>query len=327
MTEKKALVEVRGLKKYFPGRKGVFRRQTVEVKAVDGVSFDVYEQETLGLVGESGCGKSTTGDTILGLVAPTAGTVRFNGIDLINLKGEKLREMRQHVQIIFQNPYASLNPRLTVGQIIGEPLQTFRPELSKRDREKKVQEMMKLVGLNPSFITRYPHEFSGGQRQRIGIARALVLEPAFIVCDEPIAALDVSIQAQVVNLLRRLQKQMGLTYLFVSHDLSMVRFIADRIAVMYLGKIMEIGGKRALSHDPQHPYTQSLLSAVPIALPRRERNRERIILKGDVPSPADPPQGCNFNTRCPVAIDRCFEEEPELREVAPGHWCACHLVD
>ena len=327
MTTKKALVEVRDLKKYFPVKRGVFRRQTVQVKAVDGVTFDVLEQETLGLVGESGCGKSTTGNTILRLLTPTAGTVHYDGIDLAGLQGEKLRQMRQHIQMIFQNPYASLNPRLTVGQIVSEPLRTFRSEMSKREREEKVQELLQLVGLSPAFINRYPHEFSGGQRQRIGIARALALEPAFIVCDEPIAALDVSIQAQVVNLLRRLQEHLGLTYLFISHDLSMVRYISDRVAVMYLGKVVEIAEKRTLYHDPLHPYTQSLLSAVPVADPRRERRRQRIILKGDVPSPANPPKGCNFNTRCPLVFDRCFVEEPELRETSPGHWSACHLVE
>jgi len=328
MTDKhKALVEVRNLKKYFPMRRGFFGRNTVQVKAVDDVSFNVFEQETLGLVGESGCGKSTTGNTILRLLTPTGGTVHYDGVDLTTLEGEKLRQMRQHIQMIFQNPYASLNPRLTVGQIVGEPLKTFRPQMSKQERAEKIQSMLRLVGLSPAFINRYPHEFSGGQRQRIGIARALTLDPAFIVCDEPIAALDVSIQAQVVNLLRRLQEQLGLTYLFISHDLSMVRFISDRIAVMYLGKIVEVARKQDLYGDPLHPYTQALLSAVPVANPKRERSRQQIILKGDVPSPANPPRGCNFNTRCPLAFERCFEEEPRLREVEPSHWCACHLLD
>jgi oligopeptide transport system ATP-binding protein len=323
----KALVEVRNLKKYFPMRRGFFGRNTVQVKAVDDVSFDVFEQETLGLVGESGCGKSTTGNTILRLLTPTGGTVHYDGVDLTTLEGEKLRQMRQHIQMIFQNPYASLNPRLTVGQIVGEPLKTFRPQMSKQERAEKIQSMLRLVGLSPAFINRYPHEFSGGQQQRIGIARALTLDPAFIVCDEPIAALDVSIQAQVVNLLRRLQEQLGLTYLFISHDLSMVRFISDRIAVMYLGKIVEVARKNELYGEPLHPYTQALLSAVPVANPKRERSRQQIILKGDVPSPANPPRGCNFNTRCPLAFERCFEEDPQLREVEPGHWCACHLLD
>jgi oligopeptide transport system ATP-binding protein len=315
------------LKKYFPVRKGFFGTRSGAVKAVDGVSFDVYAQETLGLVGESGCGKSTTGNVILRLDKPTEGSVAFDGRDMTQLGREELRQMRRHMQMIFQNPYASLNPRLTVGQIVAEPLRTFEPQMNKRQREERVQELLALVGLNPAFINRYPHEFSGGQQQRIGIARALALEPTFIVCDEPISALDVSIQAQVVNLLRELQEQLGLTYLFISHDLSMVRYISDRIAVMYLGKIAELTDRESLYRNPLHPYTQALLSAVPAPNPREERSREQIILEGDLPSPADPPRGCNFNTRCPLAVERCFVEEPEIREVAPGHWAACHLVE
>jgi oligopeptide transport system ATP-binding protein len=327
MKAHKALVEVRDLKKYFPVRKGFFGTRSGAVKAVDGVSFDVYAQETLGLVGESGCGKSTTGNVILRLDKPTEGSVAFDGRDMTQLGREELRQMRRHMQMIFQNPYASLNPRLTVGQIVAEPLRTFEPQMNKRQREERVQELLALVGLNPAFINRYPHEFSGGQQQRIGIARALALEPTFIVCDEPISALDVSIQAQVVNLLRELQEQLGLTYLFISHDLSMVRYISDRIAVMYLGKIAELTDRESLYRNPLHPYTQALLSAVPAPNPREERSREQIILEGDLPSPADPPRGCNFNTRCPLAVERCFVEEPEIREVAPGHWAACHLVE
>jgi len=300
---------------------------TGHVKAVDGVSFDVYEKETLGLVGESGCGKSTTGNVILQLDKATEGMVRFDGTNLTELRGQKLREIRQHMQMIFQNPYASLNPRMTVSQIISEPMKTFLPHMSRDEREERVRELLDLVGLDPSFINRYPHEFSGGQRQRIGIARALAVEPAFIVCDEPIAALDVSIQAQVVNLLKRLQEQLGLTYLFISHDLSMVRYISDRIVVMYLGKIAELSDKEDLFAEPLHPYTRALLSAVPLANPKEERSREQIILEGDIPSPANPPRGCNFNTRCPVAVARCFEEDPELLELKPGHWCACHVAE
>jgi oligopeptide transport system ATP-binding protein len=326
MADKEVLMQVRNLKKHFPITRGiVIQREVGAIKAVDGISFDVYQGETLGLVGESGCGKSTTGRTILQLYRPTAGDVHFEGTDLVNIKGEELRRMRRRMQMIFQDPYASLNPRMTVGNIIGEPLEVHGIAKGKERRE-RVQELLRVVGLNPYFVNRYPHEFSGGQRQRIGVARALALNPAFIVCDEPISALDVSIQAQVVNLLEALQAEFGLTYLFIAHDLSMVRHISTRVAVMYLGKIVELTDRESLYNNPQHPYTKALLSAVPIPDPVVEEKRQRIILEGDVPSPAHPPKGCNFNTRCPVAIDRCFEEDPEFREVASEHWCACHLV-
>ena len=323
---REVLLRLEGLKKYFPITRGVFQRHVGDVKAVDGVSFDIYRGETLGLVGESGCGKSTTGRTILQLYRPTAGQIFLDGVDLATLKGGKLREIRQRMQMIFQDPYASLNPRMTVGSIIGEPMDIFGTA-GRQDKKRRVEELLKVVGLNPYFASRYPHEFSGGQRQRIGIARALALQPDFIVCDEPIAALDVSIQAQVVNLLEQLQADFGLTYLFIAHDLSMVRHISDRVAVMYLGKIVELTDRDALYMDPLHPYTQALLSAVPIPDPVIEEQRQRIILEGDVPSPANPPVGCNFNTRCPVAIDTCFEVEPEFKATTAGHWVACHLVE
>jgi oligopeptide transport system ATP-binding protein len=317
---------VDNLKKHFPITRGiVFQRQVGAIKAVDGISFDVLKGETLGLVGESGCGKSTTGRTVLQLYRPTEGDVYFDGESLVEMKGEALRRQRRKMQMIFQDPYASLNPRMTVGNIIGEPLEVHHVA-SGKDRQERVQELLKLVGLNPYFINRYPHEFSGGQRQRIGVARALALNPTFIVCDEPISALDVSIQAQVVNLLEELQEELGLTYLFIAHDLSMVRHISDRVAVMYLGKIVELTDRDVLYADPQHPYTQALLSAVPIPDPTVEETRQRIILEGDVPSPANPPVGCNFCTRCPKVMDVCKETEPEFKEIAPNHWCACHLV-
>jgi len=321
------LVRVENLTKYFPITQGIIiQRQIGAVKAVDNVTFNIREGETLGLVGESGCGKSTTGRTILQLYRPTSGKVYYQDQDLTTLKGEDLRQMRRFMQIIFQDPYASLNPRLTVGDIIGEPLEVHRVEKSKKKRQERVQELLRLVGLNPYFINRYPHEFSGGQRQRIGVARALALQPKFIICDEPISALDVSIQAQVVNLLEKLQDEFGLTYLFIAHDLSMVRYISDRTAVMYLGKIVELAEREELYSHPLHPYTQALLSAVPVPDPVVERTRQRIILTGDVPSPANPPSGCNFHPRCPRAQQVCQEEEPEWREVSPSHWVACHLV-
>jgi len=323
---RKVLLQVRGLKKHFPIRSGiVFQREVAAVKAVDGISFDIYEGETLGLVGESGCGKSTTGRTILQLHRATAGSVKFDGEELTTLKGEALRKMRRRMQMVFQDPYASLNPRMSVGRIVAEPLVVHNIG-SRKEREERVAELLELVGLNPYFIRRYPHEFSGGQRQRIGLARALALNPRFIVADEPISALDVSIQAQVVNLLQKLQEDLGLTYLFIAHDLSMVRHLCDRVAVMYLGKIVEIAPSEELYTNPLHPYTQALLSAVPVPDPVVEETRQRIILKGDVPSPLNPPTGCNFNTRCPVSIDVCHDEDPDLVEVLPGHWVACHRI-
>ena len=327
MAEREVILRVEDLRMHFPiYETGILRRQTGSIKAVDGISFDVNRGETLGLVGESGCGKSTTARTILRRYKPTSGKAIFNGADLFTMKNDALRKVRQQIQMIFQDPYASLNPRMTVGSIIGEPLVVHNLH-SGPERIARVQELLGLVGLNPGFVNRYPHEFSGGQRQRIGIARALAANPQFIICDEPISALDVSIQAQVVNLLENLQAELGLTYLFIAHDLSMVRHISTRVAVMYLGKIVEMTDRNTLYNDPQHPYTKSLLSAVPIPDPKVERKRQRIILEGDVPSPANPPVGCHFNTRCPFAFDRCRTEEPAFDEVTPGHWCACHLMD
>ena len=319
------LVRVENLKMHFPIYKGVLRRQVGTVKAVDDVSFDIYEGETLGLVGESGCGKSTTGRAILRLYDVTGGRIELEGRDVAHLSGSELRRMRPRMQMIFQDPQASLNPRMTVGSIIAEPLDEHL-NLSREEKRARVRELMDQVGLAQRFANRYPHEFSGGQRQRIGIARALALNPRFIVCDEPIAALDVSIQAQVVNLLEDLQDRLGLTYLVISHDLSMVRHLADRVAVMYLGKVVELAGRDQLYSAPRHPYTQALLSAVPTPDPDIEAQRERIILTGDVPSPANPPKGCNFCTRCPKVMDICREITPEWREVEPGRWAACHLL-
>ncbi len=320
------LLRVEDLKMHFPIYRGVFQRQVGAVRAVDGVSFDVYRGETLGLVGESGCGKSTTGRTILQLYKPTAGNVHFEGKDLVKLKGEEMRQMRRRMQMIFQDPYASLNPRMTVGQLVGEPLQVHNVATGSEIND-RVAHLLELVNLNPAFATRYPHEFSGGQRQRIGVARALALQPSFIICDEPISALDVSIQAQVVNLLEELQEQFNLTYLFIAHDLSMVRHISKRVAVMYLGVFVELADRDTLYAEPLHPYTQALLSAVPIPDPVADAKRKRTILEGDVPSPANPPSGCRFRTRCPIAEARCAESRPEFREVKPGHFVACHLVN
>jgi len=325
-TNGEVLLKVENMKKYFPIMRGVIRRKIGDVKAVDDVSFEIHKGETLGLVGESGCGKTTAGRVILQLYTATAGRIFFKGKDITKLEGDTLRKIRPKMQMIFQDPHASLNPRMTVGSIISEPL-VEHGLLRGRDCQKRVDELLELVGLNPSHASRYPHEFSGGQRQRIGIARALALNPEFIVCDEPIAALDVSIQAQVVNLLEDLQAEFGLTYLFISHDLSMIRHISDRVAVMYLGRIMELGSRKDLYENPLHPYTQALLSAVPSPDPLKEEKRSRIILSGDVPSPANPPPGCPFNTRCPVAVARCRKEIPVFREVRPKHWVACHLVE
>ena len=319
------LIRVQNLKKHFPITAGLFRRQVGTVKAVDGISFDLLPKETLGLVGESGCGKTTAGRTVLNLYTATEGQVYFGQTEVTALGGNQLRLMRQKMQMIFQDPQDSLNPRMTVGSIISEPLMEHT-KASGSQRTERVEELLQAVGLNAKYMNRYPHEFSGGQRQRIGVARALALNPEFIICDEPIAALDVSIQAQVVNLLEDLQEKLGLTYLFISHDLGMIRHIARRVAVMYLGHIVEIATSQDLYRRPQHPYTQALLSAVPTHDPVREQTRERIILTGDVPSPADPPSGCPFRTRCPSAESKCAEEVPELRQIGTGHRVACHLV-
>jgi len=325
-SDPQTLVSVDNLKMHFPIYKGLFRRKVGDVKAVDDVSFAIKRGETLGLVGESGCGKSTTGRAVLRLYELTDGVISFEGEDIATLSSSELRERRPRMQMIFQDPQACLNPRMTVGAIIAEPL-IEHTKMNSDERNERVRELLNSVGMNPDFVNRYPHEFSGGQRQRIGIARALALDPDFIVCDEPIAALDVSIQAQVVNLLEDLQKKRGLTYLFISHDLSMVRHIADRVAVMYLGKIMELSTRKALFADPKHPYTQALLSAVPVADPEVEAKRERIILTGDVPSPSNPPTGCVFSTRCPVAQKKCFTEAPQWRELQPDQFVACHFAE
>ena len=318
------LLEVKNMKMYFPVTSGIiFQKKVADVKAVDNVSFTIAKGETLGLVGESGCGKTTTGRAILQLYKPTEGDVIFDGTRLNDLDNSSMRAMRRQMQIIFQDPYGSLNPRMTCGDIVGEPLLVHKLTTGKGEYRDRVEELLQTVGLNPYMADRYPHEFSGGQRQRIGIARALAVNPSFIVCDEPVSALDVSIQAQVINLLEDLQEQFGLTYLFIAHDLSVVRHISDRVAVMYLGHIVEVADRNELYENPLHPYTRALLSAVPIPDPIIEAERERIILTGDVPSPMNPPAGCVFHTRCPVMIDECQEEMPELREVLPGHWVAC----
>lgn len=324
MQDQDYLVTVKDLKKYFPVRGGFFSRIKAYAKAVDGVSFGIYPGETLGLVGESGCGKTTTGRSILRLIEPTAGEVWFEGKNILQLDRRELRQMRRQMQIIFQDPYGSLNARMTVGDIIGEAF-TIHGIARGKERDEMVAELLKTVGLTPSHARRYPHEFSGGQRQRIGIARALALKPKLIVCDEPVSALDVSIQSQVLNLLEDLQRQFGLTYLFIAHNLSVVQHISNRVGVMYLGRLVELAKKDDLYDSPRHPYTQALLSAIPV--PDPDVRKERIVLEGDVPSPLNPPSGCNFHTRCRKCTDQCKRERPAWREVAPGHFVACHYAE
>lgn len=316
------LVDVKNLKKHFPVRKGLFGQKMSSVRAVDGVSLSIQEGETMGLVGESGCGKSTTGRMIMRLLAPTEGEIWFNGREISKLNDKQLRETRKELQMIFQDPYASLNPRMTIGDIIAEPL-IIHDTMTKKEREIRVHQLLEYVGLTSYHTNRYPHEFSGGQRQRIGIARALAVKPKLIVADEPVSALDVSIQSQVLNLMQDLQQEFGLTYLFISHDLSVVEHISDRVGVMYLGRIVEMARKESLYENPLHPYTKALMSAVPIANPRIKR--ERIVLQGDIPSPSNPPTGCTFHPRCSACMEICKTVVPELKEIEPGHYSACHL--
>jgi len=322
VSDNNRLVEVTDLKKYFPVKKGLFSRVQGHVRAVDGISFTIGSKKTLGLVGESGCGKTTAGRTILRLLEPTEGDVRFEGHSVFELHRKQLRRMREDMQIVFQDPFGSLNPRMTVGSIVGEPLAVHRRG-RRKERKGIVQELLEKVGLSADAVNRYPHEFSGGQRQRIGIARAIALKPKFVVCDEAVSALDVSIQAQIINLLQDLQEDFGLSYLFIAHDLSVVQHVSDRVAVMYLGKIVEMGDAKSIYDDPQHPYTLALMSAVPVPDPKTKM--KRIILPGDVPSPVDPPPGCRFHTRCKYVMDICRKEEPPLRDRGGGHLTACFL--
>ena len=325
--EAPVLLRVTDLVKHFPiGSNSIFKRSHAVVHAVDGVSFAIRRGETLGLVGESGCGKSTTGRTIMQLYKATSGSVELDGVELAKLKPDELRKIRRRMQMIFQDPYSSLNPRMTVGDIISDPIRVYNPNISEKEVMDQVRQLLSLVKMDPSFINRYPHEFSGGQRQRVGIARALALSPDVVVCDEPISALDVSIQAQVVNLLADLQERLNLTYLFIAHDLAMVRRMCDRVAVMYLGVIVELAERGEFYSNPLHPYSRALLSAMMIPDPAVEEKRERIILKGEIPSPVHPPSGCRFHTRCPLAQAVCKESVPALREVRPGHFAACHLI-
>jgi len=324
-SETDSLIEVKNLKTYFPITSGLLKRKVNDVKAVDGLSFKINRGETLGLVGESGCGKTVAARTLLKIYEPTDGEIWFQGKNLANIKGRELSRIRRHMQVIFQNPYSSLDPRMPVGKIIAEPMEVHRLYGSSKKRKERMEEYLTLVGLSPYFAERFPFEFSGGQRQRIAIARALATQPDFIVCDDPISALDVSIQAQIVNLLQDLQEEFGLTYLFIAHDLIMLRHICDRIAIMYLGKFVEISPSRDIYDNPLHPYTQALLSAVPIPDPKLEAKRERIALKGGLPDPANPPMGCNFSTRCPQVMDICHEVDPILEDRGNGHEVACHL--
>ena len=327
-NERTPLLKVEHLSKEFPAESGMFAKRFSKrvVSAVNDISFEIYPGETFGLVGESGCGKSTTGRTIMRLTKPTAGKVFFQGKDVSEMSKHEIKDMRREMQFIFQDPYASLNPRMTIGEIVSEPM-TIHGVGTKEERIERVRELLDVVGLNPEHINRYPHEFSGGQRQRVGIARAFALKPKLIICDEPVSALDVSIQAQVLNLLKELQDKFGTAYLFIAHDLSVVQHISDRVAVMYLGKMVEVSDWKTLYSEPHHPYTQSLLSAVPVPDPDIQKTRKRIILAGDPPSPLDPPTGCRFHTRCPIAQGICSERLPEFKEVAPGHCCACHFAE